>query len=96
MRTSAAARHGDDAAVARRMKSFVCSRSGRLTVLWQQVSHVDALPRVYYFYLWSSPLVGLLRLTQCQLAVMTFFGTSISENICSTKPIFVSFHKAIA
>jgi hypothetical protein len=34
------------------MKSFVCSRSGHLTFLWQHVSHVDALPRVYYFYLW--------------------------------------------
>jgi hypothetical protein len=59
MRTSAAAHHGDDAVVARRMNCFVCSRSGHLTLLWQQVSHVDALPRVYYFYLCSNRMLSL-------------------------------------
>jgi hypothetical protein len=60
MRMSAAARHGDDAAVARCIKSFVCSRSGHLTLLWQQVSHMDALPRVYYFYLWEAGTTKIL------------------------------------
>jgi hypothetical protein len=54
MRTSAAARHGDDVAVARRIQHEELSCVQGLAVwplLWQQVSHVDALPRVYYFYL---------------------------------------------
>jgi hypothetical protein len=87
MRTSAAARHGDDAAVARRMKSFVCSRSGRLTLFMAADSTIKICVYLLSTFLQMTKVITHPRtvcIVKSRRAAATMYNISFTAQFWNT------------